>query len=872
MVDYLDLSIDISLFTTLLLVLLCFGGRTAPGQLILLVGTTVTTCLHFFRRSLGSRYSWKWTGLEPLFLLAAGLFFFQLTPISDELIKTVSPNLEKYLGAHLPDETLSSSVQPTKWNTVSLVPRETRLSMVAIVCVAVMFLILVQRFQNEQQARRTVLAVGLFSSFYSVFGIVQYLFGNDKFFWIYEHPYTGTLSYAKGSFTNANHFAGFLALSLGPILAWTLCRRDGKKARKDAWQPGSQTDWQLLLGGLFFAALLLGIVMTSSRGGLLLAGVGIGVTLFLVVIKKMSDDRLPIVISVGAIFSLAGIALFADKIFERNAEELVSADLSELDHNGARSFIWASNINAWSQFPWMGTGLGTHENVIRAFHNGDAKGLNYTHAENSYLQIGTETGLAGWLLLVGSISLLLRLLWIRLRFAPADRSETPLYAGIAGSFAVFLVHGCYDFAWFAPAYMLLLAVYLAFLYSNRNDSNRDGLSAEEEGRPQLKFCFQPLIFSALSVTAGLFALQWVLPAAIADQGEIDYLNLTHRRSEFESPEEEMQLLRLRLLCLKKSLSADVEQTDNQVRMAECLRRLFELKMAQEPQTMPASQIRAAVYGGGFESPDKLQQWLNNPSVMKRTLPIAKASLFHAEQSLKYCPFNSRALLIQSDLCFVESPDTSLPDYYLARAELTNPHSAEIPYTAGAHAWNRGDVETALKFWKEVYPRNENVAQRIVELLATVYPPEELASIFEPNLNQLNAMIKAYKPFDSEQGQIASLLLARETLEQTPEMPPRQQEKALLRAFTYLKASRLQDQPAIYIQLACEINNDSFKLHHAFGQWLAKNRKFRLAIPHLQYCLKRTAFDPQLEHLLKKCKQNLQLESRQKIRPASFDSR
>ncbi len=866
LVDVLDLLIECSLYTTLLLVLFCFAGRTASGQFVLLAGTCVTSCLYFIRRGFGTHSPWKWTGLEPLFLLAIGLFFFQLTPISDRFISTISPNLATYLGKSLPLETVPANHPQSNWNLVSLAPHETRLSLIAIVCVIVLFLITVQQFQNRDRARKVVFSVGLFSALYAVFGIVQYLFGNDKFFWIIDHPYTGTLSFAKGSFTNANHFAGFLALSLGPVLAWTICRRDEKKKRTGGWQSDSHSEWRLLSGGLVFAALLLGIVMTSSRGGILLAGVGISVTLFFVVVKKLSDSRLPILLSVGAIVSLAGIALLGDKIFERNTADLISGDISKLDRNNARSFIWASNLNAWNQFPWLGTGLGTHENVIPAFHIGDAKGLNYTHAENSYLQIGTETGLAGWLLLAGILLILARSLWARLHSAKAGRPETPYYAGIAGSLAVFLAHGCYDFAWYAPAYMLLFGLYLAFLYSGQSNDRDQVL----ESQPRWKF--QPFVFSALSILAGGFALQSVWPAAVAEQGEFQYLKYSYNRNDYESTEEELQLLRLRMISLKQSLQADAEQSDNHLRMARCLRRLLELKMVQDRQAMPASQIRAAVYNGGFESAEQLQKWLNNPCVMKKTLPIAKASLYHAREALKCCPFNSEALLIQSDLCFIENANRRLPDYYLARAKLTRPWSPEIPFTAGVHAWSRGDAETALKIWKKVYSQNEKTGQRIIEILSSAFPPEKLVSIFEPDLNQLTAMIKAYKPFHSEQGRAAVLILARKTLEQAPEMNAKQQEKKLMTAFVYLKAAQLPEQTLTYIQLADEIRNDSVTLHKAFGQWLATNKQFQLAIPHLQFCLKRTAFDPKLEHLLKKCRRHLQVTSRHGIRPASFDSR
>ena len=864
LLDYLDITIDISLYTTILLVLLCFAGRTASGQFILLLGTSLTACLWFLRRGFGSNYAWKWTGLEPVFLLAVGLFLFQLTPISDSLINTVSPNLQSYLGQDLPAGSIPSAHFSSRWNFVSLAPRETRLSLVAIVCVIVLFLIMVQQFQDREKARRIVLSAGVLSAFYSVFGIVQYVFSNNKFFWVYEHPYTGTSAYSKGSFTNANHFAGFLALSLGPILAWTLCRRVKKLAQKDAWQSESQSDWHLLAGGVAIVALLIGIVLTSSRGGMLLCGVGICVTLFFIIIKKMADSRLPVLLSLGAIISLAGISVVGDQVFQKNAEELVSGDLSKLDHKNARSFIWASNINAWKQFPWLGTGLGTHEDVIPAFHISDAGRMNYTHAENSYLQIGTETGLAGWLLLAASFVMIFRALFLKIRSAKPERSDTPYYAGIAGSFSVFLVHGCYDFAWYAPAYILILGLYLAFLFSSQDDPIKTEPSARQWNYP-------PLIFAALAVTAGILASRRVMPAATAEQGEFQYARYSQSRNNFESPEEEIQLLRLRIVSLQQSLQADPEYSDNHLRMAKCLRRLFELQMQQANQAMPMSQIRAAVYSGGFENRRQLQTWLSNPSVMKQSLPVVKACLRHAKQSLKCCPFKSSSLLIQSDLCFIENPDALLPDYYLARAELTQPWSPEIPYTAGIHAWGQGEIDEALEAWKKVYPKDKKVARRIIEVVSTAFPPDVLIEIFEPDLDQLTEMIKAYKPYNSEHGQTIILCLARATLDHAPEMTPQEQEEVLVRAFTYLNASKLLEQTSIYIQLACEIQQDSLKMHNVFGRWLVKNKKYRLARPHLKYCLKRSSLDTQIEQLLKKCDHYIQLQSRQVVRPASFDS-
>ena len=53
------------------------------------------------------------------------------------------------------------------------------------------------------------------------FGPLQFLAGNGKFFWFYEHPFTDTCGECQGEFSNRNHFAQFLAfLGIGPLIWW----------------------------------------------------------------------------------------------------------------------------------------------------------------------------------------------------------------------------------------------------------------------------------------------------------------------------------------------------------------------------------------------------------------------------------------------------------------------------------------------------------------------------------------------------------------------------------------------------------------------------------------------------------------------------
>ena len=69
-----------------------------------------------------------------------------------------------------------------------------------------------QRIRHVEDVERLLRWCALSAVIMASFGIVQLLAGNGKFFWFYEHPFTTTCDGAKGSFSNRNHFAQFLAL------------------------------------------------------------------------------------------------------------------------------------------------------------------------------------------------------------------------------------------------------------------------------------------------------------------------------------------------------------------------------------------------------------------------------------------------------------------------------------------------------------------------------------------------------------------------------------------------------------------------------------------------------------------------------------
>ncbi len=858
---------DVLFFLTFATVLFLYAGRTPLGQFGLLAGTVATLGCWLLSQMLQTEKQWRWTGMEWILLGGLGLITLQLMPLPEGLLYWLSPQMKNFPGvtANMPD----SAMALPAWNQLSFNPHETRLSLSSILCVMLLFLFLVQRFQDRDYARRTVTGLGLATALFSVFAIVQYLCANGKFFWIFEHPFGTTYSFAKGSFTNANHFAGFVCLMTGPLLAWTLAKPE-RMTNHHSWRAANsgRGELKLICGSLACLVLLLGAVLSNSRGGLVLATVAIVIPLILVSVRKLADSRMPLLLAVMAMFILGGISYFCEDYFHRNMLELTAGDVEQIDQREGRRFVWQSNLLAQSNFFWTGMGLGTHLDVIPAYHEKDLGGRLYTHAENSYLQLATELGIGAWILLgLAAVVVFWRLITVFFyqTHAQGSRADQAILAGVAGSLFVFLVHGSYDFGWYAPAYMLQLAVLVAFLFSWK--------TSEKTAAPGTgSFLSTCVGFSLMAgMLGGLLTLgPAVYRAALAEIPETRYLHYRQAAGNFETPEDEMLSLRIRIKALQEALKLDPENGRHHQRMAGSLRRLLELNAAYDTsQMMPVTQIRAAVYQGGFEEQEQLKSWLQNPGIMQKTYPLAQACLKEARTALSLSPFFVSAWLVQADYCFIESADEALVDYYMQSARQVGPASSAITLTAGYHAWCRGEIESALETWKPVFSNSSQARSRILELTTASFGPDDLIAIFEPDYEGLRHLASFYKDPQTPEYQQAALRLSEAVLQDAPQMESRQQLQAYTHAFSLLSRSQQQEATQNFIQVVTETQPSLLPLRKSFGQWLVNQKSYSEALPHLEFYLRGVTHDPQTLKLIQVCRQELTQAQKRQTLPAGF---
>ncbi len=449
--------VDGGLAACIFLVPLLMGGRQALGQLALVSLAVVVAVAWMLRQCLRSEPVWRRSSVELLLLAGVLLLVAQITPWPKSMLAWMAPQT----ASILPLWTGPSLTNPSSlgnWSCVSMTPGVTRAALAIFLAYGLLFLVTVQRIRALADVERLLRWIALSAVMMAVFGLVQWLTSNDKFFWFYEHPFARTSDGVKGSFTNRNHFAHFLALGIGPLIWWL---QDGLKSRVESQEsraggfrspPPSTLDSRLLtLGIVLFAGL-----MSLSRGGMMVMLLAAAISVVVCYRAKRLQTRFVFSLAAVALLIVALLAVHGlDRVSQRMGE-LSSASIDQLDEGSGRRTIWAAVCKAIPDFALLGSGAGSHRDVYPIYLENAAE-KEFTHAENGPLQVLLETGVVGLALITVGVGFCAFWCLGGLRRSRSGDMSACLGA-ISASLAISVVHSLADFVWYVPACMAIVAV------------------------------------------------------------------------------------------------------------------------------------------------------------------------------------------------------------------------------------------------------------------------------------------------------------------------------------------------------------------------------------------------------------------------------
>ena len=791
------LAVDAVIGFLLLVFPFVMGGREAWGHWLLISSACLLSGLWCWHRAIeGGRL--RLLSLEPLAAAGLLLVWFQTQPLPPSVLHRVSGEYQYLIPAWggLQAEAAGSG----GWRTVSLLPAETQHAFLMLAAYVMIGMVFAQRFSKAEDCYRILKIVAISGMLMAGFGVLQLVFSNDRFFWFYQHPWTGTREVLKGAFTNRNHFAQFLALALGPLLWWALVGRPQESAepvmRRRGLGPAQGNHSQmdriinpqllLLLGGT--TGVLLAVMLSLSRGGLLAAGIACCVVFSGLWRSGRIGSSLAFSMILMGVLCIAGIAVFGGQKLENRVDQLATLDADRIDESSARRSIWRADLNAAMKFPLLGTGIGSHRFVYPAYMRdlADYATCTFSHAESSWIHLLLEAGIGGVFCLGAG---LLLIVWRLLR-AFLQRTDATSLAGLSAAAAGLtggVVHSVADFIWYVPAIVVTtLALTICALRLSAAGHTNDGLPLPRIAWLSLAVAcvlfltvVQPELLDRISgerwwnryliaanearraaAESGENSDETVMvgdsdeqPAArdSAAQGEAvpeqsaegagTLANYGDSESQQQDSAARIQQLRSQLTMLLRAWKERPEQPEVAVHIARRSLELFELLQARSDNPLPLVQIRDAVLSSGFESDTAMFDFLNRAFGKNMKLPLLADTM--SRTALQLCPVQTEAWKNLITTGFLRDPQDTQHKRTIAQTLRLGRYDPAIRFSLGQSLFLSGYADEAVVQWNVAFHANRNIRRRICDALAPRFSAQALLTNFNPQLTELEDIFAAY---------------------------------------------------------------------------------------------------------------------------------
>lgn len=839
-------AVDTGLAAALFVVPFILGGRLALGHLVLVtlaVWVAVCWCL---RQCLVAQAAWIRSSAEPLLLAALALVGLQLVSLPPSLLSVLSPRLYEILPLWAPDA--ESSAMLGVWTTPSLTPAATGEGLILLTAFVLLFLVTVQRVRQVEDVERLLRWIAVSTLAMAVFALVQYVTSNGKFYWFFEHPFTDTKTSFKGSFTNRNHFAQFIALGVGPLAWWVWhglrsSRREPGAGRPQFAEHLGRRDVTVGLRAVALGFCIFMALISLSRGGAMAVSVAVVVcTLFLYRGSQVGRKLLLAVIGIG-LFVGACLATHGYQSVAKRLDDFGS--LQQLDQARGRRGLWQADAEAVADYPLLGTGLGSHREVFPMYlhdHN-TSRGIEYTHAENGYVQVALETGVPGLLLVLIAVGLCGYWCCLSLRRGVSTRVLS-CFAAIAASLAASFTHSMTDFVWYVPGCMLVPVVLAAC--ACRLGQINPGNASDSASRfriPRIGW----LAAAACTMALGLLIVPEQLTAVRAEPFWHRYLLMRRTLANLDDADRYNTLQ-----SMQRELSAVVQWQPDHARaqtwLAAVHLELFNRPQDSDLNPLDVKQVRDAVLASSFESSAALNQWLSLAFGERRR--HLDAALKHVRRAVRLCPLQGEAYLHLADLSFLEGPHSPGKTAYVGQALKVRPFDGTVLFTAGQEAMLAGNPEQGRACWRASFQSGAVHQNRLIELLAGRVSVRDFLDLFQPDLGALARMIEHYGQLDRPD-ELQVLLKCYAT---GAENQARLLEKEaatpywLNAADAYRKMDNLPEALRCLRQ-AVRSHPSHYVAHCTLGSCLLKLRAYEEAEKHLTWCLQRKPQDKNLRALV-----------------------
>ena len=870
--------IDAALATCIFVVPCLLGGRIALGQTVLAASAAIAALAWSASVLFSRRPSWTVTWVEPLLLAVIGVGLLQITPLPPALLHFLSPQHGMLLPLWSGNADAVGSLG--SWQTLSLNVGETRQAMIVGLSYIALFFVATQRLRRVGDIERLLKGIAAAAGFMALFGVVQWLTSNGKFYWFYDYPMTTAGHRLKGAFTNRNHFADFLALGCAPLMWWLLTTLEQRSVTASSFgRRAIRNNADTLLGGLLLllGVLVFAVLFSLSRGGTVALGVSLVVMLGLLFHAQRLSGR--------AVAALLSMSLVAGCLFLMFGYEKVSDRLDNWESD-ERLAVWEANWNIVRDFPLFGTGLGTHADACPMYYDPPFVEVEFTHAENSYLQIASECGVLGLLLALLGVACCVK--WcLRAIHSKGDVRIRMLSAAVSASLAANVVHAVVDFTWYIPGLMVITLLLAACARRLDQLATSGGAVGSPAPQPSLSGTKISRGLGLATATIVVCCSMWSIPQleqlAKSEPYWFDYLRLamppkgpaSTTASDSNDPGEAANELivqfKQKLSALSVAAKLNPSNARIQMRLATNCLDAFNYLQSLSDDPMPPSQLRDAAKAAQFQSAAEMREWLER--AVGKNLKYLDAAVRHSRHAVQLCPLQGLAYVQLAELRFLEDLDPTLAPALLHQALLVRPQSADVQFAVGEQSWNDEQYDDALRSWKSAFHQDQATQEKILSrLIAGNLPAQMLLDQLQPDLAALQRLETLYRNNEQplpDYSVIAAAFgkaLKQESLNPECERPI---DRLVAAAVVFNRVKDAEETEACLRQ-AFQIDRTSFLVRKTLGAFLLDQERFAESSEHLNWCVRMSPNDRWLRGLAEQALAN-SLRAPSGIQPVGFES-
>lgn len=398
------------------------GGVVRADWNVSLVLIGASALLYWSRLRRGDRSPALEPALRlPVVLLPAYLLF-QLVPLPLTILRVVSPARAE-LTAAIANVALASDFAP-----LSVTPFTTFEHFFRYIAYVAVFLTIRElAWRFDKRTWLIMLPPVIMGAAEAAIGIAQ------------AHE----AGFARGTYVNRNHFAGFLELSLPFAFAYSVMILGRRRGRPLSLRHAFVACLAIATAALIF----MGVVDSLSRMGFLAS---LAALMTVAMFSVPGRRRLLLALATAAVIA-AAIWLPPDALIRRLINLNAPGEISA----ATRLNIWADTFRLIEAYPVFGCGAGAYESALHRYQTAaPLNTVDYGHSD--YLQLLSELGIAGAVILAAGLFALVKKN-IRDARNISDREARYLNIAALGAIVAILVHSAVDFNLYIPANALALA-------------------------------------------------------------------------------------------------------------------------------------------------------------------------------------------------------------------------------------------------------------------------------------------------------------------------------------------------------------------------------------------------------------------------------